>query len=443
MDRLLRSSGVRLTAMAAGLFAACTLALCILIYLGLRDDMEDQLRAQIRNETSQLIGDYNDDGLEELRHDISERLERHPGNRLRYTLTSPGGISIFDRIDLPERGGWSRLKQEGASDLIVLTTPLDDGYRLGIGADTRIVGEAARALRHAMLVVVIPALLLSLVAGLLVSRRFLARVENMKSTAEAVGRKSLSARMPVSPSGDEFDSLAGTINQMLDRIEALVRDVRYVSASIAHDLRTPLGHLRQRLERLVDTADTPAQRDELAETTALLDDVLATFAALLKIAELESRSTPVATETIDLSEIAGRVVSTFAAVAEAENKSISLVSAEPVYVVGDAQLITQMLVNLVENALRHNQAGVHVEVSVSRDEGAAQLLVRDDGVGIPEGELENAIKPFHRLDRSRTTTGSGLGLSLAASIARHHGAELHLTKLEPGLEVRCLFPRPA
>ena len=151
--------------MAAGLFAACTLALCILIYLGLRDDMEDQLRAQIRNETSQLMGDYNDDGLEELRHDISERLERHPGNRLRYTLTNPGGISIFDRIELPDRGGWSRLKQEGASDLIVLTTPLEDGYRLGIGADTRIVGEAARALRHAMLVVVIPALLLSLIAG--------------------------------------------------------------------------------------------------------------------------------------------------------------------------------------------------------------------------------------------------------------------------------------
>lgn len=429
--------------MAAGLFAACTLALCILIYLGLRDDMEDQLRAQIRNETSQLMGDYNDDGLEELRHDISERLERHPGNRLRYTLTSPGGISIFDRIELPERGGWSRLKQEGASDLIVLTTPLDDGYRLGIGADTRIVGEAARALRHAMLVVVIPALLLSLIAGLFVSRRFLARVENMKSTAEAVGRESLSARMPVSPSGDEFDSLAGTINQMLDRIEALVRDVRYVSASIAHDLRTPLGHLRQRLEHLVDTADTPAQRGELAETTALLDEVLATFAALLKIAELESRSTPIAAETVDVSELAGRVVSTFAAVAEAENKSISLVSAEPVYVVGDAQLITQMLVNLVENALRHNQAGVHIEVGVSTREGAAHLLVRDNGVGIPEGELQNAIKPFHRLDRSRTTAGSGLGLSLAASIARHHGAELQLTKLEPGLEVCCLFPRPA
>jgi signal transduction histidine kinase len=290
---------------------------------------------------------------------------------------------------------------------------------------------------------VIPALLLSLIAGLFVSRRFLARVENMKSTAEAVGRESLSARMPVSPSGDEFDSLAGTINQMLDRIEALVRDVRYVSASIAHDLRTPLGHLRQRLERLVDTADTPAQRNELAETTALLDDVLATFAALLKIAELESRSTPIAAGTVDLSEIAGRVVSTFAAVAEAENKSISLLSAEPVYAVGDAQLITQMLVNLVENALRHNQAGVHVEVGVSTRGGAAHLLVRDDGVGIPEGELENAIKPFYRLDRSRTTPGSGLGLSLAASIARHHGAELQLSKLEPGLQVLCLFPRPA
>ena len=443
MDRLLRSTGFRLTAMAAGLFAVCTLALCILIYLGLRDDMEDQLRDQIRNETRQLMGDYEDDGLEELRHDISERLERNPGNRLRYTLTSPLGVSIFDRMALPERGGWSRLQRQEASDLLVLTTPLEDGYRLGVGADTRIVSEAATALRHAMLVVLLPALLLSLIAGLLVSRRFLSRVERMKATAEGVGRQSLSARMPVSAAGDEFDSLAGTINRMLDRIEALVHDVRYASASVAHDLRTPLGHLRQRLEAMQGRETDAEQRLAIEEATELLDDVLATFTALLKIAELESGSAAVSTAPLDLSEIASTVATTFAPVAEAEGKSIALVAAPNVRTYGDRQLITQMLVNLVENALRHNRAPVAVEVRVGIVEGLPELSVRDDGVGIPAEKIEEAIKPFHRLDRSRTSPGSGLGLSLAASIARHHSAELTLLPQAPGLEVRVRFPSAA
>ena len=439
--KLIRSTGIRLTMMAAALFAVCTLALCVLIYLGLRDDMEDQLRDQVRNETRQLMGDYADDGLEELRHDISERLERNPGTRLQYTLVNADGTAIFDRLAIPDTAGWSRLKREGASDLLVLTTALDDGYRLGVAADTRIVGEAAGAFRHAMLIVLLPALLLSVVAGLLISRRFLSRVEQMKATADAVGRSSLSARMPVSQPGDEFDSLAGTINSMLDRIETLVHEVKYVSASVAHDLRTPLGHLRQRLEALAAETQQPDVEAGLESAVGLLDEVLATFAALLKIAELESTASGRPAELVDLAEIAAAVASAFGSIAESEGKQLLLEVAGPVPVRGDRQLITQMLVNLVENALHHNRDPVTVRICVSERPDGPGLTVSDNGVGIPDEELETVTRPFHRLDRSRSSRGSGLGLSLAASIARHHGASLVLGSNSPGLEVTIHFPK--
>lgn len=440
MHRVLRSTGFRLTALAAGLFAICILALCVLIYIGLRDDMEDQLRDQIRNETRQLMGDYADDGLEELRHDISERLDRNPGNRLRYTLMNAEGITIFDRMELSERTGWGRIARDGEADLLILVTQLDDGYRLGVAADTRIVGEAARALRHAMFVILLPALLLSLVAGLFVSRRFLSRVERMKATAERVGRQSLSARMPVSTADDEFDSLAGTINSMLDRIEMLVQKIRYVSASIAHDLRTPLGHLRQRLERLTAAADQPELRQDLEASTQLLDDVLATFSSLLKIAELESGAPGSANRVVDLSDLASSIASTFASVAEAEGKTITANIQRPAPVMGDRQLLTQMLVNLVENALHHNPGPVDIEIATGAGDGVSWISVGDNGAGIPDSEFENVIRPFHRLDRSRSSPGSGLGLSLASSIARHHGGDLQLTSRRPGLDVLARFP---
>ncbi|MGH8489238.1 MAG: hypothetical protein ACREXS_10360 [Gammaproteobacteria bacterium] len=134
--RLFNTTGFRFAALSAVVFVLCALLLSALVYYGIRESMEQQLRDQIVAETRQLLGDYQDDGLEELRHDIDERLERNPGARPRYTLSNSEGVSVFDRLVLSESDGWSRSAVNGTADLILLTTSLDDGFRLGVAADT-------------------------------------------------------------------------------------------------------------------------------------------------------------------------------------------------------------------------------------------------------------------------------------------------------------------
>ncbi len=438
--KLIRTAGVRLAALAAGLFVLCMLALALFIYLNVRQELESQLQGQVAAETRQLLGDYADDGLDELRHDISERLERNPGTRLRYTLQSPDGVSLFDRMSLPDTPGWSRPVVGNGPRLLLLTTPLEDGYTLGVAADTQSVSQTADALRHAFLIVVLPMIALAILSGAIVSRRFLSRVERLKQTADSIGRGALSARMEVSGSGDDFDGLILTINTMLDRIEQLVHDVRHVSTNIAHDLRTPLGRLRQRLEYLSEHQASDKMRARTDDAISLLDDTLNTFSAMLKIAELETGVTEIGKETYDVPALLEQLVEIYDPVAANRGGEIVISDAAPISVTGDRALCVQMLANLIENAIQHNQDGVRIELSCGMEDGHRFIRVRDYGRGIEEPDRQTVLKPFRRLDVARSTTGSGLGLTLAATIAARHGAGLHLSDGAPGLIVTMVFP---
>jgi signal transduction histidine kinase len=433
-----RSSGFRLAATASALFIFCMSSVAMFIYLDVRDGMEDQLRSQVAAETRQLLGDYADDGLDELRHDISERLERNPGTRLRYTLQSPGGVALFDRVPLPDESGWNRVEHQDRT-LIQLTTSLNDGYWLGVAADMRSIKETAAALRHALLIVIVPMILLAIICGIIMSRRFLSRVERLRQTADSIGKGSLSARMEVSGTGDNFDGLILTINSMLDRIEMLVHEVRHTATNIAHDLRTPLGHLRQRLEIIEADQTDDVVREKVRDATHLLNETLETFAAMLTIAELDVGAISTAREKVDLPALLHRVAEVFEPVAAEQGGRITVETGAPVEAELDRALFTQLLSNLIENALRHNAEGVCIALSSGHANGHSFVSVRDNGQGIPADQHDTVIKPFRRLDPSRTTPGSGLGLTLAASIARHHGAELELTNLSPGLDVKIVF----
>lgn len=435
-----RSAGFRLTALASGLFLICMMAVIAFIYLSVREDMEDQLRDQVLAETSQLIGDYRDDGLDELRHDISERLDRNPGTRLRYTLENADGVALFDRLSLPEQAGWSRLETSGGTRLILLRTDLRDGYALGVAADTRSISDAVGALRHAFLIVVVPMILLAIISGAFLSHRFLARVERLKQTADLIGGGALSARLELSGSGDDFDGLIETINRMLDRIEELVDDVRHVSVNIAHDLRSPLGRLRQRLETLCARQPDDRLRDDTGDAIELLDRTLETFSAILRIAELDSGATKISGERVNLPALLENLQETYEPVATEQGSHIRLGASAPVSIEGDRPLLMQMLVNLIENSIRHNSQGTEITLSCGRDGDASFLEVSDTGRGIPELEMQQVLKPFRRLDASRSTPGSGLGLSLAASIAARHGATLTLADNQPGLRAIIRFP---
>jgi signal transduction histidine kinase len=276
--------------------------------------------------------------------------------------------------------------------------------------------------------------------GFLLSRRLSSRVDAVVTNSEAILAGDLRRRMPVSSRGDEFDALAESLNHMLDRIESLMNGMREVSDSIAHDMRSPISRLRSRIEvALMQPPDAAAYREVLEQTVKDMDAVLAMFNSLLTIALAESGAPRERFVPLDLAAIARDTVETYEPAAEERGLRLSLDAPQPVMLRGDRHLLAQALANLLDNAIKYVPAPGSVVVRV-RTGGRVTLEVADDGPGIPPSFREQAFERFTRLDPSRTTQGSGLGLSLVRAVARLHGGEVTLADAGPGLVVGIHLP---
>jgi signal transduction histidine kinase len=282
----------------------------------------------------------------------------------------------------------------------------------------------------------VAAIAVALTAGALMSGRLLRKIETVTATSRNIIQGDLTQRIPVKQSGDEFDRLSLSINAMLDRIETLMRDLRQVTTDIAHDLRTPLTRLGQKLEYAVRSdADAQALRQNLAAARLEVDDILAMFAAILRIAEVESGARKAAFSRLDLGEVVDTIVEVYQSAAEDKSQQLTLATGPDATITGDRELLTQLFANLVENAIRHCPTGARIEVSVRHLGGWIEVAVSDNGPGIPPQMHAKVLQRFVRLENSRTTPGYGLGLSLAAAIANLHDAPLSITDNAPGLRV--------
>jgi len=254
-------------------------------------------------------------------------------------------------------------------------------------------------------------------------------------------RGNLSRRIALRGSGDEFDRLSTNLNEMLDRMQMLMDGLRQVSNDIAHDLRTPLTRLRQHLEGAHLRARTVAEYQLVVDKAiAETDEILGTFGALLRIAQIEAGTRRAAFTAVDLSGVLQTIVETYAAVAEDHEHDLASRIADGITVRGDRQLLTQMIANIVENALRHTPAGTRIELELAAASGPI-CTIRDNGPGIPEPERQRVFRRFYRLDSSRATPGSGLGLSLVAAIAELHRIAVEVGDNQPGLRVTLRFPQ--
>jgi signal transduction histidine kinase len=289
-------------------------------------------------------------------------------------------------------------------------------------------------------VVVLLSVTIAIIGGFVLSLGFLRQVEAISNTAEAIIAGDLRRRIPLRSGGDELDRLAATLNRMLDRITNLMESLRQVSNDIAHDLRTPLGRLRQDLDEVRrmprDSAEYERAIDQAVRES---DEILQTFGALLRIAQIESGSRKSGFGIVNLSELVEQIADTYRPVADDEGRTFVTVTAQNVNVEGDRELLAQMIINLVENAISHTGTGTTIELLLERSGDTGVLTVSDNGPGVPGEELKNIFKRFYRLEPSRGTPGNGLGLSLVDAIAGLHGLSLEASENTPGLRVTLKF----
>lgn len=437
---MVRSTSLRLAALYTAAFALAVLVLGVVTLFSTRAALADQFDRRIQAEAAAMVLEYRSEGLVGVVEAVHER-DRTPGS-LDYGVQGPRGEPLAGRLASGSTArGWSvvRIGPPGRQEAIrVLTVDLPGGRRLLVGDDEERIEALDLTVVRGFGLALAGVVILGVAGGFALSNDMHRRLAAISGTAEAIIDGDLGRRVPLRGSDDDLDRLAQTINRMLDRIGALMESLKQVSNDVAHDLRTPLTRLRQRLEAGLTS---PGEREAALEgALADLDAILETFAALLRIAQIEGGARRAGFRACDLAVIAATVVDAFAPSAEEGGQILTRSGRGPVRIDGDADLLTQMLVNLVENSLRHAGPGARIAVTTGVEDGAPVLSVRDDGPGVPEAERERLFDRFYRLERSRSTPGSGLGLALVAAVAKLHGAEIRMADAAPGLEARIVFP---
>ncbi len=447
LPRLFRAASFRFSVAYVAIFVASACVLGLSVFTEARTALRDQLEARVTTETAFLTGEVkNEGGLPHLIRIVAMR--GRGASALDYLVQDANGQHLAGEIPAQPglRPGWTTVDvpEDGGRPARVraLVTELDGGLLLAVGSDLGQIGELEEAVVAAFVGTTGLVAILGIVGGVLLSRAFLHRVDAISRTAEAIIGGDLSHRIPLRGTGDDLDRLAGTLNHMLDRITVLMESLRQVSSDVAHDLRTPLTRLFQRLEETRLHARSIADYQAAVEA-AIGDtqDLLDTFSALLRIAQVEGASPRREFAALDLAVLAETVADAYAPDAEASGHALLAEIHGPAPVNGDKELIVQAIANLVENALRHTPRGTRIAIRVGGDTGDGSFVaVEDTGPGVPADDLPRLTDRFYRGERSRTTPGNGLGLSLVAAVASLHAARLIIERTEPGLRVALRFP---
>jgi signal transduction histidine kinase len=426
-------------------YTIATLGLGAGIYVIGESALREQLDDRILAESDYLVQVHHHRGMGSLRDTLQRRDDRGV-NALGYLLTDRSGQRLGGELttDQPPNG-WAQIEfrdQDGKRNVArSLTVDLRDGSNLTVAMEL----APERALRRTTGLLLLAGLGTTLVGGIAggvwLTRAIRAQLKAMNTTAQGIISGDMSLRMPVSQPDDELGQLSATLNTMLDRNSALIENLREVSSGIAHDLRTPLAKVRQRLERMTGLVPREgALSDEVERSIVEIDAALSLFSALLRIAEVEAGALRQYFRVFDLGAVVANVCESYMAVAEDSKKSLACDLAGGIQVLGDDELVSQALVNLLENAIRYTAPGSSIRVTLGRGHGRAVLTVTDDGPGIPAGQRDVLTQRFTRGDRSRASSGYGLGLNLARAVAEVHGGHLSLADARPGLQVDIEIP---
>lgn len=442
--------------LAALLFAAIflpTLAMLGFMNFASARTLAAQRASLVTELHDELMAQYAGDGARGLTAAIRDRVRFEPlGEEVMAYRTKRGEIVAGNLSQWPAdadgKSHWLETSLRRTGDrvtrpMVLLVSPLPDGSRLLTGHVASSGRELSDANRWAFLLALAIATPLTLLLVFVLLRIIERRVARIARIAERVGEGDLSRRVEVGDGDDAFARLGRGFNGMLDKIEALVTELRLVTDGLAHDLRSPITRLQSVIERAaVDARDRGARAAlESAQNEAKVLQAMLTTA--LQITRAEAGIGRERFVSVDLATLLADLVEIYGPVAEESGFVLTADAPEGLALPAHRELLGQALGNLVENALRHAEGGSRINLSVMPEGEDIVIAVADDGPGIPAARREEALRRFARLDPSRHASGHGLGLSLVEAAARLHGGRVELADAAPGLIVRLILPRSA
>jgi signal transduction histidine kinase len=467
LGRLFRTTAVKLSIVYLVVFSLVNVALVAYIAQSTNAILTSELRDSVDAEVHDLTDQYARGGILRVVRSLDTR-SRQPGAGL-YLMTDASGQPLLGNIsglppgvvsksdDVIATVPYTRLNQRDGDErqhiAIVRVVTLDSGFKVLIGRDLSEREKFSGLMWEAMRAVLLVTVLLGLLTWWFVSRSVLKRIEQVALTSNQIVAGDLSSRLLVTGSNDEFDRLAIGLNHMLDRISELMHGLKEVSDNIAHDLKTPLTRLRNRAEEaLSDISAGPQARAALEGVIEDCDGLIRTFDALLTIARVEAGNRAIEMVALDPADVASEVLELYEPTAEEEGVTVTVIDqlggrdadASGRLALANRELLAQAIANLIDNALKyghalHGPSAVRIELAVAGDDILVSVI--DNGMGIPEEDRERVLTRFVRLEASRNSPGSGLGLSLVSAIARQHGTALRLQDADPGLKVSLSLKR--
>jgi heavy metal sensor kinase len=431
--------GLRLAFWYSAVFVASSLAIVLLTYTLLASSLAERDRQIVASTLREYSARYAEGGLPALARAVD--LEQRSGRRERLFVrvvrggsetlfvSMPPDWSDFDVSGLDSRSGPWEQALSGSRDarLEVASARLLDGTLLQVGKSTENREALLDRFRRVVLLVSAAIVLLGLAGGILVTERMLVPIRRLIAAVGAISQTGRTdTRVPVAGTRDAIDELSVLFNGMLDRISTLIDGMGNALDNVAHDLRTPMTRLRGVAERALASGDADAQRDALSTCLEESERILAMLETLMDISEAETGTMRLQLSDVPLAALAGEVVSVYEDVAEDRQVAIRTSIEDGLTVTADRDRLRQVLVNLIDNAVKYTPPGGQVTVSARREDGHVRIEVSDTGAGISAHDLPRIWERLYRGDQSRTERGLGLGLSLVRAIVTAHGGTVEV-----------------
>ncbi len=453
-----RSSAFRITLVYVLLFSLSVGIILGFVYWSTIAYQNNQTEDNINAEILELSQVYERSGYPGLVTLLSQRVEQQsPGDSTVYLLTDSQfrplvtNISGWPRLAFDREGGWMDFKlgaieEEGATEVTARARALvfDNRYNLLVGRGMRDLANLQALVGRALVWGLVLTVALGLIGGFMMRQTLRSRLGAINQTSRRIMQGDLRRRIATRGTGDEFDELANNLNGMLDQIENGMEGVRRVSDNIAHDLKTPLARLKNKVEELkfkvAGRADEEIALDRILQEA---DGLLATFNALLRIARIEYSEQRKAFARVDINSILTDLIELYEPLAEEREQTFVAELGAAIEFDADRDMLFQAFANLIDNAIKYTPQGGQITL-VSGQKGTDWFVeVADDGPGIAEAEYEKVVQRFYRIDPSRTTPGSGLGLALVFAVLKLHKLNLNFADNQPGLLVRISTDGPS